>query len=515
MDTSAGETLRAEGIESASRANQLLSIAGGVAGIAQQFSIRSKEADIVDSNVRADGKLIKLTGDLLRLSKEEITPEQYQERARELTEASMEGEDSATFRTKFSAGARTRTEAGLIDFFNRDHKRKVERAATTMNDGAEDVANRVADFFGDPDASNQEKSFILLLAMEELEELTKSGKGLTGEKAMNDFKSEATKAMLGAAIDGMMVSDPEGIERFLDSEFVKKQLLTTMDGDELKEVRARAADRAAKRQKMIAIGTASRQHANGSRMIQEILNGTKNERDIAIQEAQGDISSSQATVYRRLASSPRTQNVKDDIETFIRLDATLAALPKLIDKEGNVIETDELMLLERFAVFQSDVAQAVDAGKLSVPTARRMIESTSISAGETIREVIENLKPVTIANHWWRPNIITPSFSETESVAAASAFQNELFRRIKIERQKLAPGAKLSMRKMRAIVSELKDNFVLSEETDEGIYELGKVYDLNDGHGKFRITGFDSEGNAITSPDLKAPVNFSFEQQKK
>lgn len=464
-----------------------------VAQRAQDAKIQQAN-DTVNANVRA----VNFDNKIERLSREDLTPEEYTKRAGELFTKTLgdikSPRERSFFSTKGSELLRRKNDA----VFKRDQNRKIQNIQTGVNSAIDQSAAGIADIFSDPEEDPADKLLELSSKMELIGTLVEESKGSFSAKAIEDIKKEFPETLARAAVQGLMDSNPEQIEGLLDS--LKDSNIFTPD--QISQFR-KDADQFIKRKNQLAksAGLKIQFGLEGSWASDAAKGEFRSESEIEQAILNKDISVSFGTAYKRRKKSDRAifdgQNVRSSAELvtkFVELGA-----PKT-GKGKRTFTFNEEVTFEDISLFRQNVMEAREVGNISASDEARYLRLVEPKFQENVQALMEDLakKSATLDN---AQSIAKVATSEENRDALTTTFTAELLDRIDIEENQT--GQRLSNERHKELSKKIMDDILVGFQINRGRFHLGQIVTVNGQDQK--IVGWRLDGRTVID-DVHKPI---------
>jgi len=412
-------------------------------------------------------------------------------------------------RTMFQKKAVAVQKRSLDLFQSRNEKRRITSIEDNTNGTIEDIAQNVGNVFSSPTTSFDDKLQEFSMNLEMANQAIATSSRFLDPTTITGFREDSTQAITTAAVVGLLDGDPSRVDEFL-TDVVGSAILTTA---EEADVRKAATDLIAKRDAFAKVQKTRAISKTENDFTEQALDGTLDPVALTVAQAQGAISPGFAKDVMAVFTSAKAASPTTRADTVLSLTAAISFLPFEKKRGKRVIKGEEVTLGE-IGLIRKRILDAHANGDVTSADGRNLLSMITPAFNEDIAAMVTDLnsKLVAGASAWFSPiDRFTGAVGAPErwletpqEIAQAKAAMSTLFmQRIgEMERQK---GSRLSVQESHILAAKIRDDFLLSVESDKALLELGQITQ-HPNFGFVRVVGFYPNGEAILNDDLSAPV---------
>lgn len=410
-------------------------------------------------------------------------------------------DDTSDYRAAFSKKANVHMNRTSEEFFKEQQEAKLIGIRDDLNETLNEGAAFISKAFSDPQGGLLGMLDDYAEAVEITGVALAESKGGISAEALSAATKERNKAFATAAVNGLMDSNPESVDLFLDSGIFKELTGDAFSQEEKAEIRKDASDFKARKTKLRkdlqtqnrfdAEGDFSRRIADGESISQTELNQAR------IKDGQkGGITEAFAKKVTDVQKSAKIRRfLGDNVTAFAELQQEASLLGEDLDDD---------VTFGRIAIFRQRILEAMEnkeSSGITLTTGRKWLKLISPKFNEGMAEVLEEANKFTMAWRWFDDEMET--FPSAEQKAQANlVLTKELMLRIDKQEQQL--GRRLTSIDLKDTVDKIQEEFTLAT-TVRGRFRLGKIVTSRGGI-KARVVGFNADGTPILNKNLRKPV---------
>ena len=484
-----------------------------------------QERDAVDnaaSEITAASEGIKAEGAILDSARTSATLEDYQATATNIAEQGAAGISDQKARSLYSQHTARAMREGGVEFHKVDTQRKLEGIRSDMEGSIEVLGRQTMDAFTDVGMTAEDRLGRLALNTARGAELIATAQrsgALTPESARKASENTAD-ALARSAIFGLMESDPEAVESFID-QVINEGILEP--GEKTKFLKE-ANNLMAAQKRNVELRQAKKRVSLQADLLEQTLDPNKpnpSALDRSIADAAGDISPG---FNEKLSEVMAVQGAKvERNDAALELSRSIASLPTTVTSKRarggrkQVFDTEKISF-EQVARLQQQIVEAVASKAITSTQGQNYLKQITPlfnqEAEEVLNEQAERVFGSFLKSPWttdtidaWLKDPVTGEVDPTVREAAIVGMQDMFLSRL--NEYEASKGRRASSAETTEILSITTEDFQDSMRVEAGEdAKLGTVMN-HPRYGLAVAVGYGRGGKILWDNDLKASINES------
>lgn len=492
-------------------------LAGQLAGTSEAFAKEARKESLAKRKVEAkqtalrkgaliDSRsaigLVDLNNDLDDLKRGSKDIRDYNEKAGALLQERIDDIEDDELRASFSSDASRLLKNKNTKFSKDFRNEELDEIKSNLDSTTDRFAQSIGDLFSNKtegaakDLPGKIDTFNFLVEM--FTDSSNKFKDALGSASLADFKQKAATEFARSAIDGLMETNPEDVDKFLDSSGVSELL----PPDEVRAIKTEASKLRQARQRDSDFQRKVLQSSTATNFFKDTAEGRAPSPTVLnFSVAEGTLTKEDADSIRKYESSLKKKEfLGDNPKTYSGLLTSYGAIT--VDKRGKRKVSDEATL-ESLSIFRQQVMESMQTGDISRATGKKWLAMIGPKFDEEVTKTLDNIGNVNIVSGTWEG--ITSLFSNKDDktkLELTVELQNDLMQMI--DEQEDLLGKRLNIREMSGIVEDLKINFTFKNNKARIDFPAGRVITIED--IRYKVVGHAEDGMPLLDPNLSAPL---------
>lgn len=465
---------------------------------AQANQTALRRGALVDS--RSAIEIVNLNNDLDDIKRGSKDIRDYNEKASALLKDRVDGIEDDDLRATFSQDA-SKLFINKNAKFSKDFRgEELGEIETNLNSTKDRYAQAIVDLFSNKtegaaqDIKGKIDTFKFLAGM--FKDSSDKFKEALGDSSLTEFQQGSAVEFVRSAVDGLLETNPEDVETFLNSEGVSDIL----PPDEVRKLKKDASSLRQARQKDANFQRKVVQSATATQFFKDTAEGRAPSPTVLnFNVAEGTLTKEDAEKIRKYETSiNKKEFLGDNPKTYSELLTSFGSIT--VEKDGKR-EFSEEASLEKLSLFRQQIMESMETGDLTKATGRSWLKLIEPKFNEGIKETLENIGNVNIVSEIWGGT--TSLFTDIDDQDQLTLeLQNTFMQEIDEAENEL--GRRITPLEMSGIVDNIKENFTFKKNVSRMQFTAGRTIELEG--IRYKVVGHAEDGMPLLDTNLNAPL---------